>query len=136
MKRPIGITVIAIVFLILGILSFVWSLLVFGFGGMSSLLSSLFTFSVNVTESFWSGMLGMVTAAVQFAVGIGLLRMSGWAWYLALIGAGLAVIQGIVGMFSGGFFVFFCAAFGLIIPLIIVLYLLRPHIRAMFGIGT
>lgn len=53
MKRPSGITVLGIVFLVLGVLSFLWSLLVFGFGGMSSLLSSLFTFSVSVSESFW-----------------------------------------------------------------------------------
>jgi uncharacterized membrane protein (DUF2068 family) len=135
MQRPTGITILGIVFLILGGLSFLWSLLVFGFGGVSSLFSSLFTFSINVSSSFWSGMLGMVTAAVQFATGFGLLRMSRWAWYLALIGAGLTLIQGVTGMFAGGFVTFVCAGIGLIIPVIIFFYLLRPQIRAMFGIG-
>lgn len=136
MKRPTGITILGIVFLILGGLSFLWSLLVFGFGGLTSLVSSLFSFSVTVNQSFWSGMLGMATAAVQFIVGIGLLRMSRWAWYLALVAVGLSLIQGVVGMFGGGIFTFLCAGIGLIIPVIIVLYLLRPHIRDVFGIGT
>ncbi len=38
-----------------------------------------------------------------------------------------------LGMFSGGFFVFCCGAFGLLIPGGIVFYLLRPHVRAAFG---
>ena len=135
MQRPTGITILGIVFLILGGLSFLWSLFVFGYGGVSSIFSSLFTFSVNVSSSFWSGMLGMVTAAVQFITGIGLLRMSRWAWYLALIGAGLTVVQGMFGLFAGGILTFICAGISLIIPVLIVIYLMRPEIRGLFGIG-
>ena len=92
--RPTGITLIGLLFLALGALSFLWSLLVFGVGGVSSLFTTIFSFSPTISSSLWSGLLGMLTAAVQFAAGIGLLRLSGWAWYLAIIAVGLSVLRG------------------------------------------
>jgi hypothetical protein len=134
--RPTGITLIGYAFIILSALSFLWSLLVFGVGGVSSLFTSVFTFSPTVSGSVWSGMLGMVTAAVQFAAGIGLLQMKEWAWYVAVLGAGLSLLQGITGMFTGGIFTFFCGFLGLLVPGGILIYLLQGRIRALFNIGT
>jgi len=133
--RPTGITLIGILYLILGGLSFLWSLLVFGVGGISSLFTTLFTFSPTVSSSFTSGAVGMLAAAVQLAAAIGLLRLRSWGWYLAVIGVGLSVIQGLLGMFSGGIMTFFCAFAGILIPAAILIYLLQPDIRSLFNIG-
>lgn len=133
--RPTGITLIAIGFLLLGVLSAVWGLIQFGFGGFAWLTGAIFnaTGSAAVgSSSFWSGLIGLAAAAVQLAVGVGLLRMSKWAWTLALIAVGLTVLQGVVGLFSGGFFALCCGILGLLIPVGVLVYLLRPEIRALF----
>jgi len=71
MKRPTGVTVIAIYFLVLGLLSFLWSGLVFGFGGLTSMFGSLFgasNIAASGTSSAWSGFLGILAAVVQLVV--------------------------------------------------------------------
>ncbi len=135
-NRPTGITLIAIVYLILGVLSLLWSSLVFGIGGLGALIGGLFGGAPAVVAGVsgaWAGLLGVVTAIVQIAVGIGLLRLRRWAWYLALVAVVLTVIQGVVGVFGGGLFAFVCGCFGLLLPLAILVYLLRPGVRQAFG---
>lgn len=137
MKRPTGITIIAIAYILLAILSLLWSGLVFGVGGLSSFFGGLFG-ADNVatfgTSSAWSGFLGIITAIVQIVVAIGLLSMKRWAWFLALASVALTVVQGLVGIFGGGPFAFMCGILGLAIPLGILIYLLLPGIRRAFGV--
>jgi len=137
MKRPTGITIIAIVYIVLAVLSLLWSGLVFGLGGLGSLFGGLFgadNVAAMGTSSAWSGFLGIVTALVQIVVAIGLLSLKKWAWFLALISVALTVVQGIVGIFGGGPFAWMCGILGLLIPVGILIYLLLPGIRKAFGI--
>ena len=139
MERPTGITVIAIAYFVLGILSLLWSGFVFGLGGLGTLFAGLFgaeAMAAASTAGAWSGFLGILAAIVQFAVGIGLLKMKKWAWILALIGVALTVIQGIAGMFSGGPFAIMCGLLGLLLPVAILIYLLTSKVREAFGLGT
>lgn len=137
MKRPTGITIIAVLYIILAVLSLLWSGLVFGLGGLGSLFGGLFG-AENVaalgTSGAWTGFLGILTALVQIVVAIGLLSMKKWAWFLALISVALTVVQGIVGIFGGGPFAFMCGILGLAIPVGILIYLLLPGIRRAFGV--
>ena len=136
MKRPTGITIIAVVYIALAVLSLLWSGLVFGLGGLGSLFGGLFG-ADNVaalgTSSAWSGFVGILAALVQIAVAVGLLAMKKWAWILALAGVALTVVQGIVGILGGGPFAFMCGLLGLAIPLGILIYLLLPGTRQVFG---
>ena len=78
MKRPTGITIIAIVYIVLGVLSLLWSGLVFGLGGLSSFFAGLLgadSVSALGSSSAWSGFVGIRAAVVQIAVAIGLLSM-------------------------------------------------------------
>jgi hypothetical protein len=134
--RPTGITLLGWIFIILGLISFLWSLLVFGVGGIGSLFGSIFTLSPQLSSNLWAGFLGMAGAAVQLATGFGLLQVKSWGWYLAFLAIGLNVIQGLLGLFSGGILACFCGTIGLIIPVAIAVYLIRPEIRDLFGIGT
>lgn len=138
-KRPVGITIITILYITLGILSLLWSGLVFGIGGLTATVGSVFgadTIATFGSSNVWAGTFGIVTAIVQIAVAIGLFTLKRWAWYLAMIAVALTVIEGVIGIFGGGFFAFVCGGIGLIIPVIILFYLLRPHIRDLFGIQT
>ena len=134
-RRPTGITFLAIVYLVLGLFSLLWSGLVFGIGGLSAATGWLFGQEAIQSmggASLWSGLLGLISAVVQIVTAIGLLRMKRWAWVLALISAGLTLLQGLMGLFSGGLFGFLCGALWLIVPAAIFFYLLKPSVRAAF----
>jgi hypothetical protein len=138
-KRPTGISILFWIYLILGILSLLWSGIVLGIGGLSSFFGSIFGME-NVlsfgSTSAWSGYVGIITAVVQIIVAFGLASMKKWAWVLAIIAVGLTILQGAAGIFAGGTFVFICGSLGLILPAIILFYLLRADIRAAFGVGN
>ena len=81
-QRPGGITILAIIFIILAIFSFLWSVLVFGAGSLSWATGALF--GAEGWRSFggssvWSGLLGGATAIVQLVVAFGLLGLKRWA---------------------------------------------------------
>ncbi len=128
-SRPAGITLLAVVYLILAVLSIVWSLLIFGVGGLSWLTGALF--SAEDLRNFgggntWAGIIGVIGAMVQLIVAFGLLGMRRWAWMLALLGALITLVQGLIGWWGGGLFVFCGGAFGWLIPGAILFYRLRP----------
>jgi hypothetical protein len=135
-KRPAGVTLIVILFFILGGLSLLWSGLVFGVGGLSALVGGVFG-ADQITgfgeSAGWSGFVGIFAAALQIIVAFGLLGIKKWAWALALISVGVTVVQGLIGMFTGGLFGFMCGGIGLIVPVIILVYLLTPKVRKAFG---
>lgn len=138
-KRPIWITIIAAFFLILGLLSLIWSGLVFGVSGLTSAFTGLFgaeNMNAAASSGVWSGFFGIVAGAVQIAVGIGLLRLKTWAWYLAVLAIGLSVIQGLIGLFNGSTFAILCGAMWLLIPVVVLVYLTRASMRELFGVGN
>ncbi len=135
-QRPTGITVLALVYILLASLSLLWSLFVFGFGGVAAAFGSLFgAESVATTgiNSVVSGTLGIITAIVQLIVAFGLWKLRPWAWLLAIVAVGLNVVGGALGVFSGGLWTFCCGLFGLIIPVGILIYLFRPDVKRAFG---
>ncbi|MGB6423571.1 MAG: hypothetical protein WBD56_00765 [Anaerolineales bacterium] len=137
--RPAGIKVIAVFYLIFGVFSLLWSGLVLGVGGLSSLLGSLVGAQILAgfgNTSAWQGFLGLIAAGIQIVVGFGLLGMHKWAWYIALFGVGISVLQGVVLLFTGGLFGIICGSLSLIIPVIILIYLLSSGIRKTFYIGS
>ena len=137
--RPAGIKVIAVFYLIFGVFSLLWSGLVLGVGGLSSLLGSLVGAQILAgfgNTSAWQGFLGLIAAGIQIVVGFGLLGMHKWVWYIALFGVGISVLQGVVLLFTGGLFGNFCGSLSLIIPVIILIYLLSSGIRKTFYIGS
>ena len=138
-ERPVGISIIAVAYILLAIFSLVWSGIVFGVGGLTSLFGGLFgadSVAAFGASSGWSGFVGILAAIVQFVIAFGLLAMKKWAWFLALAGVVLTVVEGFVGVFSGGPFGFMCGILGLMIPVIILVYLLLNSTRQAFGIGT
>jgi hypothetical protein len=137
-ERPVGISILAVAYILLAILSLLWSGIVFGVGGLTSLFGGLFGADAVSTwgaSSGWAGFVGIIAAILQFVIAFGLLAMKRWAWFLALIGVAITVIQGLIGVFSGGPFAFMCGILGLLIPVGILVYLLLGSTRQAFGIG-
>lgn len=138
-KRPAGVTMIVILLFIMGGISLLWSLLLFGVGGLSAFFGGLVSadqVSAFGSSTAWSGFLALLTGILQIVVAFGLLGMLRWAWWLALVGVGINILQGVLGIFNGGTWGLICGSISLIIPLIVLVYLLTPGIRTAFRIGS
>ena len=135
-RRPGGVTLIAVAFLLLGVLSLLWSLFVFGFGGLTWMTGAIFDatgMAATGSANMWQGFIGLLSASVQLVTGFGLLALKRWAWFLAFLAVAITFIQGVTGIFGGGFFALCCGVLGLIIPAAILFYLLRRDTRQAFG---
>lgn len=135
-ERPSGVTLLAIVYILLGLLSLFWSLLVFGVGAVTGLTGAIVgadNMASFGSANFWGGILGVAGATLDFIIAFGLLNLRRWAWALALLGLAITVITGVLGLSGGGFFAVCCGILGLLVPAGILYYLLRPDVRRAFG---
>jgi hypothetical protein len=155
MERPLGVTVIAILVVIGGIMSL--------FGGISlvivgALLSTSFT-DVSTSSPFIGSLFGVLSAslgAVLLVVGVGYIIMSygllkgkGWAWtitiILTLIGIAINIISAITGGVSNistinnmngdsNSFIYGIvgSVIGIAISVAIIYYLYRPRVKLFF----
>lgn len=135
-QRPAGVTFLAVAFIILGLLSLFWSMLMFSVGTATGMAGAIFgadNMRAFGSSNFWGGILGVAGAVFDLIVAYGLLGLKKWAWMLALIGVAINVINGVMGLMSGGIFAMLCGLLGLVVPGIILYYLMRPDVRAAFG---
>ena len=151
-KRPIGVTIIAILAIIGGIL------LLFGgiaFVALAPILSQInmndnnttsnssISLNINGTDVtipkntifIFGGFLGVigvmliVIGIASFVVAWGLLTGKGWAWIVTIIIAIISIILNIILIVSGSYE----SIIGLIIDGIIIYYLYRPSVKSYFG---
>jgi hypothetical protein len=126
MKRPFGVTLIAILALINGLFGLCWPILAFT---GSALLGGIFG-----TIGLVAGIVLIVGPLLQLIFAFGAFGLRSWAWYLGLIATGVTVVGVIVSLFEGSSFL--SATCGSVIPIIIFIYLLTPNVRNVFGIGS
>ena len=130
MQRPLGITVLAILALILGVLGLFGACILLGFGSIAGPIGALFGGGQLGSSAFVSGLGWLVSAVISLVFAIGALRLRGWAWILGLIDSGLSFASAIWGVLQGGSW---CLSLpGLILPAIIFIYLLTPGVRRAF----
>lgn len=116
--RPVGVTILAVLEIISGIVGVVGGLFLASFSGMMDMdfLGAM------------AGVVGGVLVALglaSFVLAWGLLQGKSWAWTLTLILTIIAVIFDLPSL----------NVIGLIIEAIILYYLFRPHVKAYFGKG-
>ena len=122
MKRPFGITVIAIFALLSGLFGLCWPILAF-MG--SALLGPL------AVVGIFAGIFLIVGPILQLVFAYGAFNLRSWAWYLGLISTGITVVGVIINFFNGASF--WGAIWGSIWSVIIFIYLLTPNVRQAFG---
>lgn len=111
--RPLGVTILAILQILGGILSI--------FAGLASIaLAPMFPGMELLFMAI--GALVLVLGFLALIVGWGLYTMKSWAWMLAMI---LNILNIILAVVQGNYI-------GIIIPLIIVLYLNQADIKSRF----
>jgi len=132
MKRPAGVTVLAVLALV---------------GGTIQLVSSLGYFGVSLLQMpAWMGMFAGVSSAVMFSAGIfslaiaiaaigfgvGALQLKSWAWLTGIVVYGIELVAGIVQLLSTGI-----AAFPILMVVVsvaILVYLASASVREAFGV--
>jgi hypothetical protein len=115
-KRPTGVTVLAILEILGGLAGLgVGAVLI---GNASVLLYAL-------------GALAAVFGILALVLGIGFLGGKGWAWTLGIVVGVLNIITSLVQAAVG----YYSDIIGIIFPIIIIYYLMRPHVKAFFGKG-
>ncbi|MFN8473119.1 MAG: hypothetical protein U0822_13100 [Anaerolineae bacterium] len=132
MERPTGVTIIAWIAIIWGIIQLVWSFLVLGFSSVGWVAGLVMSQGLQNwgASAFTGAFVSIIGAVLMFVVGWGMLRLKGWAWILAVIAVIVSLIPPLITMFSGAFWL---GLIGLIIPAILTYYLLSPGVRRAFG---
>ena len=154
-NRPIGVTIIAILAIISGIILLFGGLSLVGAGALFSTAPADVPNNPNGPESLGSffGMALLLLGAVLLVMGVGYLVMSygllkgkGWAWRITII---LTVISIAIQLVSGITNAMIVASIsndgasimsgligqiiGIAIDIIILYYLYRPRVKAFFG---
>lgn len=136
--RPLGVSIIAILNVISGIIMLIGGV---GLAAVGSALPTMTTVNPNAGgQMALVGLLGggaaaaagavlIVLGIVSFIVAWGLFKGKGWAWTVTIILSAISVIMGIVSLVGGNF----GAVVNIIIAGVVIYYLYRPHVKAYFG---
>jgi hypothetical protein len=142
-KRPTGVTILAILQIIIAILFLLGSFGMFMVAALANVEEVRDEIGKeapdwvvdNATPFFGAlGAIFLILAIVGFVLGYGYLKGIGWAWTLGIIIAVISIIGDIIEPITdrssdalGG------SIIGIIISLIIIYYLTRPHVKTFFG---
>ncbi len=114
MNRPTGVTIMAVLLFI---------------GGIFGLLGALGSFGLGLPLV---GIISLIVAVADLALGYGMWTLKGWAWTGALGLEGFNVLYAIV-MLIAGWSTLWSTIVSLVIAGVIIYYLMRPEIKTAFG---
>lgn len=140
MERPVGVTILAVLYFIGAAFTAICGLL-FIVGG--SLLSSMARSGGAGAGALLAmggavvGVIFLVIAVLDFVLGIGFIKLQNWARILSIIFTGISVLFGLFGLVS----VFahpmmvqvVFQVVVLAIEIWILVYLFKPHVKQAFG---
>lgn len=127
MSRPTGVTIIAVLSFISGLLGLCGALPVFGI----SLIAGVFIPPVGVI-GILIGLFLALSPILLLIFAYGAWNLRPWAWMWGIIANGLSVLSALIAVVTTGN-VFAIGTHGLI-PIIVFVYLLTPDIRRAFRV--
>ena len=136
-KRPTGVTVLAILEILGGLAGLVGGAALIGVAALvsSSNFATLYPQLAGIgsvsTLLYALGALALIFGILGLVLGIGFLGGKGWAWTLGIVVGVLNIVVSIAETAIG----FSSNIIGIIFPIIIIYYLMRPHVKAFFGKG-
>jgi hypothetical protein len=134
MKRPLGITIIAVLAIIGAVLGLFAAVSVLGVSGLAFLnLASTSSSAVAVgsTLGLTLGIVWMISAVLQLVFGIGALQLKSWAWTLGVVLYSLTLLNYLVALFTVG--VTMSVVIGIVVVGVIMAYLFTHDVRKAFG---
>ncbi len=128
--RPIGITLLAIIEILIGVLGLLVSVAIIG---LAALLSGLPAVGALIgTVGVVIGGVFAFFSLIWLATGVGFLHGKGWAWTLGMIFTVLSIVGAAYVAFTG----VYQAGYALVFWIIMIIYLTRSHVKIFFGKGT
>jgi len=128
--RPIGITILGIIEILIGVLGFLVSIAIIG---VSALFSTLPTVGTLIgTVGLIIGGVFLFFSLVWLATGVGFLHGKGWAWTLGMIFTVLSILGAAYVAFTG----LYQAGYALGFWVLMIIYLTRSRVKAFFGKGN
>jgi hypothetical protein len=135
MKRPVGITILAVIAVIYGIFNLLIALL--GLLGSALLFSGVAARAIKYSAGTlaYATISDAVLGILFLAFGIGALRLKGWAWITGIAAILLDLVRQIVGVVLQGLSAGTIVRDGItvVIALVLLWYLFRPNVRGAFG---
>lgn len=129
-SRPLGITILAVLEILIGIIGFLAGLAIVGFSALFSTLPRLGPLLGTVGVVI--GGVVLFFSVIWLATGVGFLHGRGWSWILGMIFSALSLLGAIgalsIGLITGG-------AGGLLFWGLMLYYLTRTRVKAFFGKG-
>ena len=125
LKRPIGVTILAILFIISGVMS-IGSILGYG---IDSPLFFVDWSEMSIEEGGFA-IYAVVGGMIGIAVGVAMFSGKRWAWpaviIMVIVDLAISIIFEFVGDYQGSFFV-------IILDVIVLLYMRKSNVKAYFG---
>lgn len=131
MQRPSGITILAVLALIGGLLSLFAAVALFGLGALTGAALGNVGGFIFGGAAIVLGIITLISAALSLGFGFGAWNLKPWAWVLGVASQGLSVLIAIINIVSGADF--FSQLFGLVIAGAILYYLFTPGVKRAFG---
>ena len=142
-KRPTGITILAVLQIIFGVLFLLGAVGMFLIASIADVADLEDAIGEDAPDwivdnfALAFGVLGVVfliIGIVGLVLGYGYLKGIGWAWTVGIIFAVLGIIGDIIEpMVDRTADVLASSIIGIIIALLIIYYLTRPHVKTFFG---
>jgi hypothetical protein len=135
-KRPTGVTIIAILNIISGIIMLIGGIALVAIGSvLPGALEGEMTSGIppEMFGAFGVAMGGIILALAifSFVVAYGLWSGKGWAWTLTVVLSIISIALNAISIAGGNF----GGIISIIISAVILYYLYRPHVKAYFGKG-
>ncbi len=134
-QRPTGITILAVLSAIVGVLGLFGSLALIGLGGLVGGIaaSELGTAAGAALGGLAviGGLILLVGSVLNLVFAYGAWNLRPWAWVLGLIAEGLALVSAVVGILNTGDIG--SQILNIVIPAIIIYYLMTPDVKKAFG---
>jgi uncharacterized membrane protein (DUF2068 family) len=126
MSRPLGVTILAVLALIAAIPALI--------GGLALVGVATFGTEVPVPDTFMYavGAGTLLYAGLSLVLAYGFWTTRSWAWIAGLAVQAIGIVTA-VSQFANGERYLASMIAGLVLPVVIVIYLLQPRVKASFG---
>src|SRR3989442_111581 len=128
-SRPLGITFLAIIQILIGVFGLLISLAIIAFSALLSALPAVGALANTV--GLVIGGVFLFFSLIWLATGVGFLHGKGWAWTLGMIFTVLSILGAAYVAFTG----LYQAGYALVFWIIMIIYLTRSHVKVFFGKG-
>lgn len=131
MQRPSGITILAVLALIGGLLSLFAALAFFGLGALTSAALGTVGGFVFGGVAIVLGIITLISAALSLAFAYGAWNLKPWGWLMGVASQGLSVLITLINIVRGADFL--GQLLSLVIAGAILYYLFTPEVKRAFG---